>query len=83
MTTALSTLVEERQRMLKESLAVVTAGLLLGAHFGSWVTAIEHTSLTHALLAASTPPIIIAAGMLLTRQPITRGQAHHPLDQDT
>jgi drug/metabolite transporter (DMT)-like permease len=52
---------------------ISAAGLLLGAHFGSWVVCIENTSLSHALLAASCSPTLIAIGTWLLRKPISKG----------
>ena len=70
---------DEKRRLQSQGLLIVAAGLLLGAHFGSWVTCLENTSLTHSLLVASTPPIIIALWTWIMRKPISAGAA---LDAD-
>jgi len=54
---------------------VSAAGLLLGAHFGAWVVCIEDTSLSHALLAASCSPILIAIGTWILQKPISNGNS--------
>ena len=46
------------------------SGVALAAHFGAWVTSLDHTSLAHSLLFVTSHPIIIVAGTaLLIRRP--------------
>ena len=73
---------DERRRLQSQGVLIVASGLLLGAHFGSWVTCLENTSLTHSLLVASTPPIIIALWTWIMRKPISAGAALNANDLD-
>ena len=51
-------------------LIIVGSGCALAAHFGTWVTSLDHTSLAHSLLFVTSHPIIIVAGTaLLVRRP--------------
>ena len=54
----------------KTVLIILGSGLALAAHFGTWVTSLDHTSLAHSLLFVTSHPIIIVAGTaLLVRRP--------------
>ena len=64
--------VEQKSRMTeKRTLWILFgSGLALAAHFGTWVTSLDHTSLAHSLLFVTSHPIIIVAGTaLLVRKP--------------
>ena len=46
------------------------SGIALAAHFGTWVTSLDHTSLVHSLLFVTSHPIIIVIGTaILVRRP--------------
>ena len=54
----------------KTVLIILGSGLALAAHFGTWVSSLDHTSLAHSLLFVTSHPIIIVAGTaLLVRRP--------------
>ena len=54
----------------KTVLIILSSGVALAAHFGTWVTSLDHTSLAHSLLFVTSHPIIIVAGTaLLVRRP--------------
>ena len=54
----------------KTVLIILGSGVALAAHFGTWVTSLDHTSLAHSLLFVTSHPIIIVAGTaLLVRSP--------------
>ena len=51
-------------------LIIVGSGCALAAHFGTWVTSLDHTSLAHSLLSVTSHPIIIVIGTaILVRKP--------------
>ena len=51
-------------------LIILGSGLALAAHFGTWVSSLDHTSLAHSLLFVTSHPIIIVIGTaLLVRRP--------------
>ncbi len=51
-------------------LIILGSGLALAAHFGTWVSSLDHTSLAHSLLFVTSHPIIIVIGTaLLVRKP--------------
>lgn len=50
------------------------SGACLAVHFGAWVWSLQRTSLTHSLLLVSTTPVIMAAGALALRHPISKGE---------
>ena len=51
-------------------LIILGSGVALAAHFGTWVTSLDHTSLAHSLLFVTSHPIIIVIGTaLLVRRP--------------
>ena len=63
---------ESRSRLteMKTVLIILGSGVALAAHFGTWVTSLDHTSLAHSLLFVTSHPIIIVAGTaLLVRRP--------------
>ena len=63
---------ESRSRLTEKKtvLIILGSGLALAAHFGTWVTSLDHTSLAHSLLFVTSHPIIIVAGTaLLVRRP--------------
>ena len=54
----------------KTLLIIFGSGVALAAHFGTWVTSLDHTSLAHSLLFVTSHPIIIVIGTaLLVRRP--------------
>ena len=64
--------VESRSRLTEKKtvLIILGSGLALAAHFGTWVSSLDHTSLAHSLLFVTSHPIIIVAGTaLLVRRP--------------
>ena len=61
-----------RKRLFEQRtvLIVLGSGVALAAHFGTWVTSLDHTSLAHSLLFVTSHPIIIVAGIaLFVRRP--------------
>ena len=63
---------ESRSRLTEKKtvLIILGSGIALAAHFGTWVTSLDHTSLAHSLLFVTSHPIIIVAGTaLLVRIP--------------
>ena len=63
---------ESRSRLTEKKtvLIILGSGIALAAHFGTWVTSLDHTSLAHSLLFVTSHPIIIVAGTaLLVRRP--------------
>ena len=64
--------IEAKQRMTEKRtiLILVGSGIALAAHFGTWVTSLDHTSLAHSLLFVTSHPIIIVIGTaLFVRRP--------------
>ncbi len=62
----------EREKLTdKNTLLILTgSGIALAAHFGAWVTSIDHTSLAHSLLFVTSHPIIILIGTaIFVRKP--------------
>ena len=62
----------EREKLTeKNTLLILTgSGIALAAHFGAWVTSIDHTSLAHSLLFVTSHPIIILVGTaIFVRKP--------------
>jgi drug/metabolite transporter (DMT)-like permease len=60
----------ERLKERRTILIILGSGVALAAHFGTWVTSLDHTSLAHSLLFVTSHPIIIVAGTaLLVRRP--------------
>jgi drug/metabolite transporter (DMT)-like permease len=54
----------------KTLLIILGSGVALAAHFGTWVSSLDHTSLAHSLLFVTSHPIIIVIGTaLLVRKP--------------
>ena len=49
---------------------LIGSGFALAAHFGTWVTSLDHTSLAHTLLFVTSHPIIIVIGIaIFVRRP--------------
>ena len=46
-------------------LIIIGSGCALAAHFGTWVTSLDHTSLAHSLLFVTSHPIIIVIGIAI------------------
>lgn len=56
----------------KTVLILAGSGIALAAHFGTWVTSLDHTSLAHSLLFVTSHPIIIVIGTaIFVRKPHT------------
>ena len=54
----------------KTVLILAGSGIALAAHFGTWVTSLDHTSLAHSLLFVTSHPIIIVIGTaIFVRKP--------------
>ena len=55
----------------KKTVLILTgSGIALAAHFGTWVTSLDHTSLAHSLLFVTSHPIIIVIGTaIFVRKP--------------
>ena len=63
---------KDRERLTdkKTILIVLASGIALAAHFGTWVSSLDHTSLVHSLLFVTSHPIIIVIGTaILVRRP--------------
>lgn len=61
-----------KQRLTEKRtlLIILGSGLALAAHFGTWVSSLDHTSLAHSLLFVTSHPIIIVIGTaILVRKP--------------
>ena len=51
-------------------LILLGSGVALAAHFGTWITSLDHTSLAHSLLFVTSHPIIIVIGTaIFVRKP--------------
>ena len=64
--------IADRSRLLEKRtvLIILGSGIALAAHFGTWVTSLDHTSLAHSLLFVTSHPIIIVIGTaILVRRP--------------
>ena len=64
--------VSAKQRLTEKRtiLIILGSGLALAAHFGTWVSSLDHTSLAHSLLFVTSHPIIIVIGTaILVRKP--------------
>ena len=62
----------EREKLTEKNtlLILIGSGFALAAHFGAWVTSIDHTSLAHSLLFVTSHPIIILIGTaIFVRKP--------------
>jgi drug/metabolite transporter (DMT)-like permease len=61
---------KERLTEKRTLLIILGSGLALAAHFGTWVSSLDHTSLAHSLLFVTSHPIIIVIGTaILVRKP--------------
>ena len=59
-----------KMREKRTLLILLGSGVALAAHFGTWVTSLDHTSLAHSLLFVTSHPIIIVIGTaILVRKP--------------
>ena len=52
---------------------ILVSSLFLGAHFGSWVWSLDHTSLVHSLLFVSIHPIVLVLLMPVIGMSVRRG----------
>ena len=52
----------ERLKERRTILIILGSGVALAAHFGTWVTSLDHTSLAHSLLFVKSQPNIKEAG---------------------
>ena len=63
---------QKRAKMVEKRTLLILfgSGVALAAHFGTWVTSLDHTSLAHSLLFVTSHPIIIVIGTaILVRKP--------------
>ena len=63
---------QKRAKMIEKRTLLILfgSGVALAAHFGTWVTSLDHTSLAHSLLFVTSHPIIIVIGTaILVRKP--------------
>ena len=63
-----------RQKWRDSLHLMVTSGLALAGHFGSFVASTQRTALTHSLLLVSATPVVLAAWSFVKRQPLSRGE---------
>ena len=64
--------ITEKKKLTEKKTVLILAGsgIALAAHFGTWVTALDHTSLAHSLLFVTSHPIIIVIGTaIFVRKP--------------
>jgi len=64
--------ITEKKRLTEKKTVLILAGsgIALAAHFGTWVTSLDHTSLAHSLLFVTSHPIIIVIGTaIFVRKP--------------
>ncbi|MGB0202104.1 MAG: DMT family transporter [Candidatus Poseidoniaceae archaeon] len=56
--------ITEKKKLTEKKTVLILAGsgIALAAHFGTWVTSLDHTSLAHSLLFVTSHPIIIVIG---------------------
>ena len=63
---------EVKEKMFQKDTIVILllSGIALAAHFGTWVTSLDHTSLAHSLLFVTSHPLIIVIGIaIFVRKP--------------
>lgn len=66
--------INEKKKLTEKKTVLILAGsgIALAAHFGTWVTSLDHTSLAHSLLFVTSHPIIIVIGTaIFVRKPHT------------
>ena len=66
--------ISQKQKLTEKKTVLILAGsgIALAAHFGTWVTSLDHTSLAHSLLFVTSHPIIIVIGTaIFVRKPHT------------
>ena len=64
--------ITEKKKLTEKKSVLILAGsgIALAAHFGTWVTSLDHTSLAHSLLFVTSHPIIIVIGTaIFVRKP--------------
>ena len=64
--------VSQKKKLTEKKTVLILAGsgIALAAHFGAWVTSLDHTSLAHSLLFVTSHPIIIVIGTaIFVRKP--------------
>ena len=64
--------VSQKKKLTEKKTVLILAGsgVALAAHFGAWVTSLDHTSLAHSLLFVTSHPIIIVIGTaIFVRKP--------------
>ena len=64
--------ITEKKKLTEKKTVLILAGsgIALAAHFGTWVTSLDHTSLAHSLLFVTSHPIIIVIGTaIFVRKP--------------
>ena len=64
-------IVEKKKLTEKRTILILLgSGVALAAHFGTWITSLDHTSLAHSLLFVTSHPIIIVIGTaIFVRKP--------------
>lgn len=66
--------ISQKKKLTEKKTVLILAGsgIALAAHFGTWVTSLDHTSLAHSLLFVTSHPIIIVIGTaIFVRKPHT------------
>ena len=64
--------ISQKKKLTEKKTVLILAGsgIALAAHFGTWVTSLDHTSLAHSLLFVTSHPIIIVIGTaIFVRKP--------------
>ena len=64
--------ISQKRKLTEKNTILILAGsgIALAAHFGTWVTSLDHTSLAHSLLFVTSHPIIIVIGTaIFVRKP--------------
>ena len=64
-------IIEKKKLTEKRTILILLgSGVALAAHFGTWITSLDHTSLAHSLLFVTSHPIIIVIGTaIFVRKP--------------
>lgn len=65
---------ETRTKTVQLWWLLMASGACLALHFGTWVWGLKHTSIPHALLFVTSSPLLLTAGALLLKMPISRGE---------
>mmetsp|Transcript_32074 Transcript_32074/g.76227 ORF Transcript_32074/g.76227 Transcript_32074/m.76227 type:complete len:412 (-) Transcript_32074:512-1747(-) len=65
---------DKRRSTMLSGWILAASGACLAVHFGAFVWGIQNTSLPHSLFMVSTTPIVLSAGALCLRKPISNGE---------